>query len=247
MAMANVDIILKQGGWNQGIYEVSVVPKEPYGTFRITGDGGKYRYAGFNATIPGGNLCEPVPDGDANMVAQTAPTIAIGAKTFTFTPGGNVDYGDNELQGGSFMVTAGTGLGQIRRIAGNVAEAAGTVLPIILEEGLTVATDTTDSKGSIYPSVYRQVIKAATITNPVVGITVGTVAALTWGWVQRGGLSCCLIAGTPALGAYLIANATDGSLGIADDDVAVGSQIVGVVVNTAGAAGKYYPVWLLLE
>jgi hypothetical protein len=247
MALQNVDLTLRQGAWNQGIYEVSTVPKEHLGTLRISSTGEKYRYASFNATIPGGNLCEQVPDGDANMVAQAAPTVAIAAKTFTFTPGGAVTYGDNELQGGSVMTTEGTGLGQIRRIAGNVAESAGTVLPIILEEGFAVATSTADTKMSVYPSEYRKVIKAATITNPIVGIAVGTVAALNWGWLQTAGLCCCLVTGTPALGAYVIANATDGSVGIADDDVAVGSQIVGVIKNTAGATGKYYPVWLLIE
>lgn len=239
--------VLRQDAWNHGTYEVSTVGKEPFGALRIGWDGSKYRYASFNAVIPGGNLCEQVPDGDANMVAQAMPTIAIGAKTFTFTPGGAVTYAENELQGGYVMTTEGTGLGQIRRIAGNTAEAAGTVLPIELEEGFAVATDTADTKGSVYPSQYRLVIKAATITNPVVGVAVATQAAGQYGWLQTAGLSCVLVTGTPALGSYVIANATDGSVGIAAASIARTSQIIGVIVNTAGATGKYYPVMLLME
>ena len=70
------------------------------------------------------------------------------------------------------MVTEGTGLGQIYEIEGNVAEVAGTVLPITLVEAMVTATNTANSKGSVYPSIYRSAIVAATITNPVIGVSI---------------------------------------------------------------------------
>ena len=51
--------------------------------------------------------------------------------------------------------------------------------------------------------------------------------------------------GTPAIGEMVIANATDGSLGTSA--MAKTSPFVGVIVHTAAATGKYYPVMLTLD
>jgi hypothetical protein len=236
---------IKKTSWAQGIYDVSVVQLEQLGNLRILDDGRKFRYAKAAGTVGNGKALEATYDADANMVAQAPPTIAIGAVAFTFVPGGNVTYLENELAGGFVITTEATGLGQTYKIAGNTAEIAGTSLPITLEDPFVTATDTANTKMSVYPSVYSAAIIAATITNPILGIATQPLAAGDFAWIQTSGPCACLIAGTPAIGSYVIANATDGSLGIGA--MAVSSPLVGVVINTAGATGKYYMVDLKID
>jgi hypothetical protein len=236
---------LKKTAWNQGVQEVSTYQQEELGAFRLLNDGRGYRYCRANATITAGKAIEAVDEADANMVAQALPLIAIGDKTFTFTPGGNVTYAEDALRGGWFIVTEGTGAGQTYKIAGNVAESVGTVLPIILEEAVVTATDTATSKGTISRSAYMDVIVAATITKPILGIATTALAAGNYAWIQTKGYCACLITGTPAIGSDIIANATDGSLGIGAE--AVTSRVIGRCVQTAGATGKYYMVDLQID
>ena len=236
---------LKKTAWSQGIYEIATYQKEELGALRILNDGRMFRYMKSAATIAAGKAIEATDEADSNLEAQGLPTIAVGAKTFTFTPGGAVTYVDDYFRGGWLVITEGTGLGQTYKIAGNVAEAAGTVLPIILEDAIVTATDTANSKGSVYPSTYLRGIVAATITNPVLGIATQPLSALDYAWIQTRGPCACLIAGTPAIGSYIIANATDGSLGISS--MAVSSPLVGVVIGTAGADTKYYMVDLKID
>ncbi|MHA2163012.1 MAG: hypothetical protein ACXABF_11365 [Candidatus Thorarchaeota archaeon] len=237
--------VLKKTAFSQGVNEVSTVQQERLGTLRILEDGRKFRYASINATIGAGKAVEAVAEGDANLIAQALPTIAANAKSFTFTPGGAVTYIENYFADGYAQVSEGTGLGQQWQIAGSGAEVAGTVLPIQLYEGVQTATDTTDSKGSVFPNPYHLVILAATITNPVMGIATQDLVAARFAWLQTGGHAVALITGTPAIGVYLIANATDGSLGIRAG--AETSFHVGYVIGVAGATGKYYPVMLTID
>jgi hypothetical protein len=237
--------VLKKTAFSQGVNEVSTVQQEKLGTLRILEDGRKFRYASINATVGAGQAAEMVVEGDANIIAQTLPTIAAEAKSFTYTPGGNVTYIENYFADGYCSVSEGTGAGQQWQIAGSGAEVAGTVLPIQLTEGIQTATDTTDSKGSIFPNPYHLVILAATITNPVLGIATQDLVAARFAWLQTGGHAVALITGTPAIGSYLIANATDGSLGVSS--MAATSFHVGYVCSVAGATGKYYPVMLTID
>ena len=236
----------KTSGWAQGIHESSAVQLERIGALRILDDGRKFRYCRSGAAVTIAKAIEASAVTEASLTAQAPPDIAIGAFTFTYTPGGNVTYITNYFQNGFVSVSEGTGVGQILRIEGNEAEAVGTVLPITLAEAPYVAIENASAKMTVMANEYCYGITAATITNPVIGVqVVAAGAGNIYTWVQTGGPAVCLITGTPAIGSYLIANATDGSLGI--NSMAASSFHAGYVATVAGANGKYYPVVLTID
>ena len=236
----------KTSGWAQGIHESSTTQLERIGALRVLDDGRKFRYCRSGAAVTIAKAVEASGITEANLTAQSLPSIAIGAYTFTYTPGGAVTYAENFFQNGYLQVSEGTGVGQNLSIEGNAAEVAGTVLPITLREPPYVAIDTADAKGTLIANEYSYAITAATITNPVIGLQqVAAGAANVYSWVQTGGVAVALITGTPAIGSYLIANATDGSLGVSS--MAATSFHVGYVASIAGATGKYYPVVLTID
>jgi hypothetical protein len=236
----------KQGSWAQGIYEQSDVQLEKPGALRILEDGRKFRYACSGAAVTVAKAVEGSDIVVANGTAQGLPTISANALSFTYTWGGAVTYVQDYFMNGFVQVTEGTGLGQNLLITNSAAVSAGTTAVIRIADPLLTATDTANSKGTIMSNEYRYVITAATITNPVLGLqVVAASAANKWGWVQTGGPAVALITGTPAIGSYLIANATDGSLGVSS--MAATSFHVGYVATVAGATGKYYPVVLTID
>lgn len=237
---------LKQASWAQGIYEVSSTQLERLGTLRILRDGRKFRYMQSGAAITIGKAVEGSAITVANLTAQALPTTSAAALTLTYTAGGAVTYVANYFRDGYLQVTEGTGLGQNLAIEASGAVAAGTEIALTLQDALPVALNNADSKGTLMSSAYNYGITAATITNPIIGITQYAFgAAARFGWVQTGGPAVALITGTPAIGSYLIAHATNGSLGVSS--MAATSYHVGFVFAVAGATGKYYPVWLTID
>jgi len=237
---------MKTSGWAQGIHETSAVQLERIGALRTLDDGRKFRYSRSGAAQDVGKALEASAVTEANITAQNMPTVNAGAFTFAYTAGGNVTYRTNYFQNGYLTISEGTtGTGQCLRIEGNEAEDTGTALPITLAEAPYV-TINTDALGTICASPYVYTITAATITNPVIGVCVVVAAAAeVYTWVQTRGHACALIAGTPAVGEFLIPNATDGSLGTSA--MAKTSQNAGFVDSVAGANTKYYPVFLTID
>lgn len=87
----------------------------------------------------------------------------------------------NQYRGFYLTINDGTGEGQTRRIAGNDATT------FFLEEPLTVALAVADSDGLVWHPY--SVEKTATgITVPVTGVSIGTIAAAQYGWIQCYGL-----------------------------------------------------------
>lgn len=163
------------------------------------------------ALVAGNVIQGPVSIG-ANHTGLTLSTAAIGAKTISVTMGGTLCTA-NQYQGGFLVVSAGTGLGQTLRIASHPAGTSSGVVVFTLEDALSVATATNDSKGSLtlnpYGSQYGTdvrtsgvVISPTTATGPTIGVSITPIPASTatvpsYGFIQTNGPVACLnISGT---------------------------------------------------
>ncbi len=147
--------------------------------------------------------------------ALTLSTAASGATTISVTMGGTLCTA-NQYQGGFLVISAGTGIGQTLRIASHPAGASSGVVVFTLEDPLSVATLTSDSKGTLtlnqYGSQYGTalgtsgvIVCPTTASGAPVGVTVypipaTTATVLSYGFIQCYGVVGCLNDATTAVG-----------------------------------------------
>lgn len=166
-----------------------------------------------------GNLTQgPVKIG-ANHSGLTLSTAAIGATSISATLGGTAVTA-NQYQGGFLVISAGTGIGQTLRIASHPAATSSAVVVLTLEDPLSVATLTSDSKGTLELNPYGSsngadvrtsgcVVCPTSLTGPIIGVTVSPIAASTttvptYGFIQTKGVVGCLNDATTAIGLDLM-------------------------------------------
>lgn len=186
---------------------------------------------GASALVSGVLVQSPASIG-ANHTGLALSTVAIGSKTITATLGGTAVTA-NQYAGGYLVISAGTGIGQTLKIASHPAQTStsGTVL-LTLEDALSVATLTSDSKGSLTLPQYGSangvaittsgvVVNPVTATGRVIGATVYPIPASsstvpTYGFIQ-----------------------TEGPVGVLNDaNTAIGLDLM-PSANTAGAVATY--------
>ncbi len=169
---------------------------------------------GAVALVSGVLIQSPASIG-ANHTGLTLSTVAIGSKTITATLGGTAVTA-NQYAGGFLVISAGTGIGQTLKIASHPAQSStsGTVL-LTLEDPLSVATLTSDSKGSLTLPQYGSangvavttsgvVVNPTTQTGRIIGATIYPIPAssstvATYGYIQTGGPVGVLNQGSTAI------------------------------------------------
>lgn len=181
--------------------------------------------------ITAGKLVQSPASIGANHTGLTLSTAAIGATQITITAGGTLITA-NQYQGGTLVISAGTGAGQTLKIVSHPAATSSGTTVLTLEEPLSVATLTSDSKGSLtlnpYGSRYGTdfttsgvIVCPTTATGQVIGATIYPLAAST---------------ATVASYGYIV---TKGSVGILNDaNTAIGLDVM-PSANTAGAVATY--------
>lgn len=179
---------------------------------------------GGTALVSGVLVQSPASIG-ANHTGLTLSTAAIGATQITATLGGTAVTA-NQYQGGFLVISAGTGIGQTLKIASHPAQSStsGTVV-LTLEDPLSVATLTSDSKGSLTLPQYGSangatvstsgvvVVPAGTLTGRIIGATITPIPASsstvpTYGWIQTEGAVGVLNQGTTAVGLDVMPSAS---------------------------------------
>lgn len=179
---------------------------------------------GGTALVSGVLVQSPASIG-ANHTGLTLSTAAIGATQITATLGGTAVTA-NQYQGGKLVISAGTGIGQTLRILSHPAQTStsGTVV-LTLEDPLSVATLTSDSKGSLTLPQYGSangatfttsgviVVPAGTLTGRVIGATLYPIPAssatvLQYGFIVTNGAAGVLNQGTTAVGLDLMPSAS---------------------------------------
>lgn len=225
--------IMSLFGVNGGLTTNDLSASTDVGQKFLTADGKTVTLVqnGGTALVAGRLIQSPASIG-ANHTGLTLSTAAIGATQITATLGGTAVTA-NQYQGGTLVISAGTGAGQTLKIASHPAQTStsGTVV-LTLEEPLSVATLTSDSKGSLTLNQYGSrfgtdfttsgvVVCPVTATGQVIGATVYPIPASTatvcsYGWIV-----------------------TNGSVGILNDaNTAIGLDVM-PSANTAGAVATY--------
>lgn len=173
---------------------------------------------GGTALASGRLIQGPVKIG-ANHTNLTTATAAIGATQITVTLGATAVTA-NQYAGGFAVINAGTGIGQTLRIASHPAADASASVVLTLEDALKVATAVADSKTTLELNPYGSpngadvrtsgcVVCPTTLTGPIVGVTVGPIAASTttvpsYGFIQTKGVVGCLNDANTAIGLDLM-------------------------------------------
>lgn len=185
---------------------------------------------GGTALVSGVLVQSPASIG-ANHTGLTVNTATIGATQITITLGGTAVTA-NQYAGGFIVISAGTGIGQTLRIQSHPAQTStsGTVV-LTLEDALSVATLTSDSKGSLTLPQYGSakgadfttsgvVVCPTTLTGRVIGATFYPIPAtsttvLSYGFIVKNG----------AVG---VLNGANTSIGL---DLMPGGSVAGSVVT----------------
>lgn len=174
--------------------------KHPLGTLAVTKDGRIFRYASTGTvTLVPGNLQQgfaKLP----NHLANTPPVVAIGATSFTYTPG-NTAAAANQYSEGYLNVESTPGHGRCYRISGHAAITASTAFTLFLDpdDAIQVAL-TAGSAVGLHGNPYKLVIQCPTaITARVAGLAVSAMTDGVFGWLQTRGPASVLINGTPAI------------------------------------------------
>ena len=241
---------IKKAGFAQGIYEQSATAKETLGTLRITQDGRKFRYAKAGAAdLVAGNMGLGAALNAAHVNEAILAAVAIGSGSLDLTVTAGSALAANQLKGGYFQVTDGTGQGQNLMIAGNsVISASGTAIQIALDDGIKVALDTT-SEFTLVQSPWYATYESATGEAMVAGVAPIAVTTLYYYWAQTGGIANVLQEATDAVGCNMcVSTATAGAV-VSQTNGGIDADLpkVGVQYGTAGVAGEYTPVFLTID
>jgi len=210
----------------------TATPTHTIGTRAVSDDGCVYRYVKAGAVdLVAGNVIQG-PATIPNHLANTPPAVAIGAKSFTYTPG-NTAAAAQFYAGGYLQVDTTPGNGYRYVIDSHLAITASTAFTLNLRDPIQVAL-TTSSRVGLMPNKYNGVLQfpVTTATGPVVGVATYIISANQYGWVQTKGPASVLISGTPALGAYVMTpSAVAGSAIILTTTNLVVAQIVGTMLQ----------------
>lgn len=225
-------------GIGQDDFVSSATQNHDLGTRVETDDGRVYRYALAGAVdLVAGNVLQGPAIVTAHL-ANTPPAVAIGAQSFTYTPGAATGTA-NQYAGGWLQVDTTPGNGYTYEVSGHAAIASSTAFTLNLKDAIQVAL-TTSSRVGLIANPYRGVIQfpVTTATGTAAGVAPYVITAAQYGWIQTWGPCSTLIAGTPALGAGVMTpSTTAGSAIVLTTTNLVVAQPVGYMMQI-GVDGK---------
>lgn len=195
-------------GVTQGLYEESSVQQGNLGAIRRLGDGRTYRYSYFSAAVNRGVLCSPdISAGGVVEVDGKLTAASIGDVTITATDASTLGSATADQYAGAYLhTTDDAGEGFTYRIKGNTA-ASSNAVDFSLYDPLVVAV-TTATDIAITPFPYNNVKIASPTDCILCGVSVRTMQASYYGWVQTSGVATVLSDAAIALGT--IATLSDG-------------------------------------
>lgn len=221
-------------------YRSTATPDHALGQKGIAEDGRVYRYCQAGEALVAGNVIQSSAI-IALHLATTATATPAGATSLTFTPGATA--GAANLYADGFLgVSDGAGVGYTHGVKSHGAITASVAFTLNLKDDdpIQVAL-TTASRLALIANPYKNVIQcpATTATGSVVGVAPYIIASGQYGWLQTKGVASVLIAGTPALGAMVLApGATAGAAEIMTTTNLVVAQLVGRMLQI-GVSTKF--------
>lgn len=230
----------------QDTFSSSSTQHHPLGTRGYTSDGRRFRYAvcGATDTVAGSLYQSAAPV--ANHLANTPPAVAIGAKSFSYTPGATAGAA-NLYAEGYLQVDTTPGNGYTYQVSGHAAISSSTAFTLYLVDAIQIAL-TTSSRVGLLANAYKNVIVAATtVTAPAVGVAPCVITAAQYGWVQTWGPCSTLINGTPGVGIGVVSSATTaGAVDVAAVAAEINVRILGRMMQV-GVSTKNNMVFLTMD
>jgi hypothetical protein len=218
----------------------------PLGTMAFSRDGRIFRYcqAGASDLVVGNIVQSAAPV--ANHLANTPPAVAIGDKSFLYTPGATAGAA-NLYAEGTLMVDTTPGNGYTYGISGHPAIVSATAFLLTLDDPIQVAL-TASSRVGLHTHPYKNVIQCpTTVTAPAVGGVVAPITATQYGWLQTRGPFAALINGTPAVGVGVVTSATTaGAVDVAAVAAEINVRIIGRTMQV-GVSTKNNGILLAID
>ena len=217
----------------------------PLGTAVETKHGRRYRWckAGTSDLVAGN--CIQASAIIANHLARTPPAVAVGATSFSFTPGATGGaanlYAEGYLQ---VDTTSGTEAGYTYGVSGHAAITSSVAFTLNLnpDDPIQIAL-TSSSRVGLVANPYRDVIQypASTATGALVGVATYIITAAFNGWIQTFGPCSVLQSDTTAVG--LSVGCPAGTAGACVAYAAATTSLLGTLMQTA-VSGKTNFVYL---
>lgn len=216
----------------QDTFTSSATQLHPLNTKALTKDGRTFRYAVIGAVdTVAGSLYQMAAPVTAHL-ANTPPAVAIGATSFTYTPGAAGGVA-NLYAEGYLQVDTTPGNGYLYQVAGHDTITSSVAFTLYLRDAIQVAL-TTSSRVGLMPSKFKNCIVCPTaVTGRVAGVAPCIITAAQYGWLQTHGPASVLINGTPAITSPVANSAT--TAGAVD------------VWTTAAAAVTITPVGYMMQ
>ena len=230
------------------VMDSSSVQQLPLGTLMFTRDGRGYRYCRNGAVLlVAGNQIQTAIQ-KTNYQNLTPVAAAIGATTFTTTPGATASTA-NQFAEGVVQVDTTPDIGGMYGIASHIANAGSVAQAYTLysDDPIRVAW-TSATRIGIIENPYSGVLQSpTTATGVIVGVAPFAIPASTatvfqYGWLQTHGLANVLIAGTPAVGIGVGYSATAGAAAVLGATL---FQTGGMMVT--GQSGLCQAVYLTID
>jgi len=193
----------------QDSFTSSSTQQHALGTVAKTKDGRVFRYgvAGASDTVAGSLYQSAAPL--ANHLANTPPAVAVGATSFTYTPG-NTAGAANLYAEGYLQVDTTPGNGYTYVVDSHAAITASTAFTLNLRttDPIQIALTTSSRVGLLVNKFKNVIVAPTTLTGRVAGVSPTVITAAQYGWFQTRGIASVLINGTPAVTAPVINSAT---------------------------------------
>lgn len=230
----------------QDAFTSSSTQLHPLGTRAYTVDGRRFRYAQAGASdLVAGNMVQSAAT-VANHLANTAPVVAIGATSFSYTPGATAGAA-NLYAEGYLQVDTTPGNGYLYQVSGHAAITASTAFTLTLKDAIQVAL-TASSRIGLLANPFKNVIQCpTTVTAKCVGAAGYIITATQYGWLTTEGAACVLINGTPGIGIGVVNSATTaGAVDVAAVAAEINVRIIGHMMQV-GVSGKNNAVYVTLD
>jgi hypothetical protein len=231
-------------------YAISLAQGFPLGTGLTRGER-KWRYFQNGAGTPGaGTVMQGVvvhhAANDIDLVVDA--TTAAGAYTISLTSTANAAVAADYYKEGYAFVNVGTGLGNYYKIKSHqamVSTTAGSIFTLF--DPLVLASTAGNTKWGMRKNPYDAILAStAAMTGQPVGITMCTLVASYFGWVQTKGPCAVLAHAAIAASGKAMAGTTAAQIDPSVDNEAALAEI-GWVMSIPDTAGEACLVYLTIE
>lgn len=199
----------------------------PLGSRAVTKDGRVFRYAQAGAAdLVAGNVQQSAAP-IANHLANTPPAVAVGATSFTYTPGATAGAA-NLYAEGYLQVDTTPGNGYTYQVSGHAAITSATAFTLNLVDPIQVALTTSSRVGLVHNPYKNVIVNPTTATAAVAGVAPYIISTTQYGWLQTWGPCSTLINGTPGVGIGVVISATTaGAVDVAAVAAEINVRIIG--------------------